>query len=107
MVHCINLSKVDSAIGLLAMLVVYFQLATSDANKLNSPKVKILIGYMILVVGQMKFGLNQFKQLALQYYLHMDKVGKLKELVCCYSKRNKIDNDKTQLNRRQQIYEYQ
>lgn len=63
------------------MIVPYLQLATSDINKLNTPQVKILVGYLILVAGQLKFCLNNFKHLALQYVLHINKVGYLKLLV--------------------------
>ena len=84
-IHCVDMNQVAKTVGVAATLVLYFQLATTDANKNTTADTRILVGWLILVVGQVKFYFGQIKQWGMQYHLHMNKVGFMVEcLTSCF-----------------------
>lgn len=112
MFYCVNLNSVVKFADLAATIIVYMKISMSDINRDPTVFFKLDIGWVILIVGQLKFYLGKFKLFSTQWLLHKKKIDALKALICpcLVKKQHKIIVDENELffnlNRRQIIDTY-
>lgn len=78
--HWIDLNLVELGIGLAATLIIYFKLGTTNVNKMVDPEIKIYIGWVVLILGQLKAYLGHLKLGGMLYLQHKSKVDFVKHI---------------------------
>jgi hypothetical protein len=82
MFYCVNLNSVVKFGDIAATIIVYMKISMTDVNRDPTVLFKLDIGWVILIVGQLKFYLGKFKLGSTQWLLHKKKIDALKSLVC-------------------------
>lgn len=82
MFYFINLNTVAKSADLAAILVIYMKLSMTDINRDPSVSFKLDIGWVILLLGQVKFYLGKIKLYSTQWLHHKKKAHVLKGLFC-------------------------
>lgn len=76
----LDLNIVAKIADVAAILVMYHQLMITDITS-PKPQGKIFVGWIVLVLGQVKFYMGKTKLIASQYNLHKKKFQRLQN--CC------------------------